>query len=77
MEEQNPRTWTLTHLRWLALWRWDNEGGVSASRPTARSAGFSLGRDAWLPVHMAETSGSVLRLPGLAASASSKRQASG
>lgn len=72
MEEPNPRTWTLTHLRWLALSRWDNEGGASASRPTA---GSLLRRDAWLPADMAETSGSVL--PGLAASASSKRQASG
>ena len=35
MKEPNPDGWALTHMRWLALSRWDNEGGASAFRPTA------------------------------------------
>ena len=35
MVEPNPDNWALTHMRWLALSRWDNEGGASAFRPTA------------------------------------------
>ena len=35
MVEPNPDNWALTHMRWLALSRWDNEGGASASRPAA------------------------------------------
>ena len=35
MSEPNPDHWALTHMRWLALSRWDNEGGASASRPAA------------------------------------------
>ena len=39
MAEPNPDTWAQAHMRWLALSRWDNEGGASSSRPTAGSAG--------------------------------------
>jgi hypothetical protein len=39
MAEPNPDHWVLTHLRWLALSRWDNEGGASPSRPTSGRAG--------------------------------------
>ncbi len=39
MAEPNPDTWAQSHMRWLALSRWDNEGGASPSRPTAGSAG--------------------------------------
>jgi hypothetical protein len=36
MSEPNPDHWASTHMRWLALSRWDNEGGASASRLTAK-----------------------------------------
>jgi hypothetical protein len=36
MPDPNPDDWALTHMRRLALSRWDNEGGASAFRPTAR-----------------------------------------
>ena len=38
MAEPNPDTWAQSHMRWLALSRWDNEGGASRSRPTKGSA---------------------------------------
>lgn len=36
MSEPNPDHWASTHMRWLALSRWDSEGGANASRPTAK-----------------------------------------
>jgi ribose 5-phosphate isomerase B len=45
MAELNPDTWTQSHMRWIALSRWDNEGGASPSWPTAGSAGASLRHD--------------------------------
>ena len=41
MAEPNPEDWAWMHMRWLALSRWNTEGGASASRPTAGSAGVS------------------------------------
>ena len=38
MAEPNPDRWVLSHMRWLALSRWDNEGGASPSRHTGGSA---------------------------------------
>ncbi len=35
MAEPNSDNWALTHMRLMALSRWDNEGGASAFRPTA------------------------------------------
>jgi hypothetical protein len=32
----NPDKWAQFHMRWLALSRWDNEGGASPTRPTER-----------------------------------------
>ena len=38
MAEPNPDRWAQSHMRWLALSRWDNEGGASPSRHTEGSA---------------------------------------
>ena len=38
MAEPNPDRWAQSHMRWLALSRWDNEGGASISRHTEGSA---------------------------------------
>ncbi len=47
MAEPNADNRAQTRSRWLALSRWDNEGGASPSRPTsgwATSAGTSIHR---------------------------------
>jgi len=38
MADPNPDRWAQSHMRWLALSRWDNEGGASPSRHTEGSA---------------------------------------
>jgi hypothetical protein len=45
MAEPNPDSWAQFHMRWLALSRWDNEGGASPSRPTEGSADPTLSHD--------------------------------
>lgn len=75
MAEPNPDTWAQSHMRWLALSRWDNEGGASPLRPTAGSAGVSLRHDIWPLVDMAGRNGPVQLLLGLAASVSSTGRA--
>ncbi len=42
MAVPNPNPWAQSHLRWLALSRWDNEGGASPLRPTSGCAGTPL-----------------------------------
>ena len=42
MAEPNPDNWALTHMRWLALSRWDNEGGASPFRTTSGSEDPSI-----------------------------------
>lgn len=42
MPEPNPDTWPQSHMRWLALSKWDSEGGASPSRPTEGAAGSVL-----------------------------------
>jgi hypothetical protein len=37
MAEPNPDPWAQSHTRWLALSRWDNEGGASPWRHTEGS----------------------------------------
>ena len=68
MAEPNPDHWALTHMRWLALSRWDNEGGASPSRLTSGSADPSS--------HSARTKVLVLHSlqPGFASSAPPKDQ---
>lgn len=39
MAEPKPDHWALAHMRWLALSRWDNEGGASPSRHIDGSTG--------------------------------------
>lgn len=41
MTEPNRNTWAQTHLRWLALSRWDNEGGRCESVSTNLGFGKS------------------------------------
>jgi len=65
MTEPNPDNRALAHMRWLALSRWDNEGGASPSRPTSGSAGQSLAS--------AQTKVFVLQ-PGFASSAPPKHR---
>lgn len=60
MSEPNPDHWASTHMRWLALSRWDNEGGASAFRPTAKLIESTLPRR--------RNQGSASRLSGVAAS---------
>ncbi len=38
MPSENPDHWASSHLRWLALSRWDNEGGASPLRPVEGDA---------------------------------------
>lgn len=38
MATTNPDHWQHLHLRWLALSRWESEGGASPHRSTAGSA---------------------------------------
>jgi len=45
MAEPNPDKWAQSHMRWLALSRWDNEGGASPLRPTAGSTDPNLRHD--------------------------------
>lgn len=49
MAKPNPDSWALTHMRWLALSRWDNEGGASAFRPTVglSESARSRSRNPW------------------------------
>jgi hypothetical protein len=54
MAEPNPDTWAQSHKRRLALSRWDNEGGASASRPVAGSTGPTLRHGIWPRVDIAE-----------------------
>jgi hypothetical protein len=77
MAEPNPDTWAQSHMRWLALSRWDNEGGASPFRPTAGSAGASLRRDIRPSATLAGRNESVLLLIGFEASVSPIRQAPG
>jgi hypothetical protein len=37
MAEPNLDRWVQSHMRWLALSRWENEGGASPARPTAHA----------------------------------------
>jgi hypothetical protein len=39
MTEPKPDSWAHSHMRWLALSRWDSEGDASPSRHTEGSAG--------------------------------------
>ena len=65
MAEPNPDRWAQSHMRWLALSRWDNEGGASPSRHTEGSADPT-------PRHeVRPTSGPVLLLLAFAATVSS------
>jgi hypothetical protein len=71
MAEPNPDSWALSHMRWLALSRWDNEGGASPSRHTEGSAVPP-------PRHeVRSTSGPVLRWPALEAPVPSTGPVSG
>jgi len=65
MAEPSPDRLARAHMRWLALSRWDNEGGASQSRPTDGSADTAP--------HQAirSTPGGVLLLLALEASAPS------
>lgn len=65
MAEPNPDKWAQSHMRWLALSRWDNEGGASPSRYTAGSADPTPRHE----VH--PTSGPVLLLLAFTATVSS------
>jgi len=47
MAEPNPDRWAQSHMRWLALSRWDNEGGASPSRHTEGSADPTPCREVW------------------------------
>jgi hypothetical protein len=65
MAEPNPDRWAQSHMRWLALSRWDNEGGASPSRHAEGSADPP-------PRHeVRPTSGPVLLLLAFAATVSS------
>jgi len=67
MAEPNPDKWSQSHMRWLALSRWDNEGGASPSRLTTGSADPP-------PRHEGRTTpGPVLLLLALAATVSPAR----
>ena len=71
MAELNPDKWAQSHMRSLALSRWDNEGGASPSRPTEGSAVPT-------PRHGARpTPGPVVFLLALEASVSSRPVGSG
>ena len=65
MAEPNPDRWAQSHMRWLALSRWDNEGGASPSRHTEGSAETTPGHE------VRSTPGPVLLLLALEAPVSS------
>ena len=71
MAEPNPDRWTQSHMRWLALTRWDNEGGASPSRHTEGSADTTPGYEG------RSTPGPVLLLLALVAPVSSTGPGSG
>jgi hypothetical protein len=73
MAEPNPEPWAQAHMRWLALSRWDNEGGASPSRPTAGTA--SRRHDIRPSADKAEAKGSELPVLGFSVSVSSTRPA--
>jgi len=77
MAEPNPDTWAITHMRLLALSRWDSEGGASPARPTAGSAAASLSHDTRLSADLAGGKDAVLILIGREALVSSTRRAAG
>ena len=71
MAEPNPDRWAQSHMRWLALSRWDNEGGASPPRHTEGSADP-------MPSHeVRSTPGPVLLLLALVATVSSTRAGNG
>jgi len=47
MAGPNPDMWAPLHMRWLALERWDDEGGASPNRPTAGSSRAAAGGERW------------------------------
>jgi hypothetical protein len=71
MAEPNPDRWAQSHMPWLALSRWDDEGGASPSRRTEGSADTTPGHEA------RSTPGPVLLLLALEAPVSSTRPGSG
>ena len=60
MTEPNSDTGVQSHMRWLALSRWENEGGAGLSRPTAGSVGPALRHQIRPRVSTAQTKGAVL-----------------
>lgn len=66
MAKPKPDTWAQTHMRWLALSRWDNEGGASPLRPTSGSARTPLRNNIWPAIELAGIKDPALLLaPGV------------
>ena len=61
MTEPNSDTGVQSHMRWLALSRWENEGGAGLSRPTAGSVGPALRHQIRPRVSTAQTKGAELQ----------------
>ena len=77
MAELNPDTWSQSHMRLMALSRWDNDGGAVPSRLTAAPTSRRQAQLHRLSVSEVEPAKRALRQPGLSTLDSSTCHVSG
>jgi hypothetical protein len=64
MTSPNLELWAQSHMRWLALSRWDTEGGASPLRPTSGCASALLLEGSASPAGPAKPTNPESAVPG-------------